>query len=100
MSALGMLNVLGGKSVLTKMILVKHIIVQGSKVYNTNPATYICDQKATEKNNKRYFRSAKPTYQFAKSQGFSNVWALKIFEHKVLLSVLNSRKNSDHDILS
>ena len=35
--------------------------------------------------------------QFAKSQEFSNVWALQIFECKVLLSVLNSRTSFKRD---
>ena len=39
-------------------------------------------------------------YQFAKSQEFSNVWVLQIFERKVLLSTLNSRKIFERDILS
>ena len=39
------------------------------------------------------------TFQFAKSEEFSNVWALQILERKVLLSVLNSRKIFKRDIL-
>ena len=38
--------------------------------------------------------------QFAKSQEFSNVRALQIFERKVLLSILNSRKIFKRDLRS
>ena len=40
------------------------------------------------------------TIQFAKSQKFSNVWVLQIFERKVLLSKLNSTTIFVRDILS
>ena len=40
------------------------------------------------------------TYQFAKSQEFSNVGALQIFERKVLLSALSSRTIFEGDLLS
>ena len=41
-----------------------------------------------------------PSAQFVKSQEFSNVRALQIFERKVLLSILNSRKIFERDLLS
>ena len=41
-----------------------------------------------------------PSSQFAKSQEFSNVGALHIFEHKVLLSVLNSGTIFERNLLS
>ena len=39
-------------------------------------------------------------YQFAKSQEFSKGWALPILERKILLSVLNSWKILECDLLS
>ena len=39
-------------------------------------------------------------FQFAKSQEFLNVRTLQIFERKVFLTVLNSRKIFERDILS
>ena len=39
------------------------------------------------------------TFQFAKSQQFSNVRVLQIFERKVLLSVLNSRTILERDFV-
>ena len=38
--------------------------------------------------------------QFAKSQEFPDVWALEIFERKVLLTILNSKNIFECDILS
>ena len=52
---------------------------------------------ATQQNNDSY---SKRLFQFAKSQEFFNVGAVQIFEHNVLLFVLNSRKIFERDLLS